>query len=202
MATAFSSLLLVVFVDRTIRHRWAVASIVLLFSAGHVVALTRINQNWREAAAIIQNTLPTFGDAMRQHGQTGRPVYVLNLPDNVRGAYIFRRGFQDALRVAVPDEHATIARTSVLSVHAIANAADPVRVHGEGPRTLRIDVGGGLMLGAPHAPTPTYTIREWSPRGFAIDFTEAADGSLILYFTPRSTAVTGRLPLRAPQANR
>jgi len=132
---------------------------------------------------------------MREHGRVGNPVYILNVPDNVRGAYVFRRGFHEALRLAAPDQLATMAQTYVLSVYVVSDVSQPVRVVQRGPRTMSINLGGGWLLGAPPVPTPTLTISEWSPQRFVVDFTEAATGSLVVYFTPQTTAVVGRLPL-------
>jgi 4-amino-4-deoxy-L-arabinose transferase-like glycosyltransferase len=195
MASAFACLLVVWFLDAALRRPWLVAAIVLVCCAGHVAALQRINRNWQEAALVVQETLTTFAQTMREHGRVGSAVYVLNVPDDVRGAYVFRRGFHEALRVAAPDQLATMAQTYVLSVYIVSDIAQPATVVLRGPRTMSIDLGGGWLLGAPAAPTAALAISEWAPQSFVANFGAAADGSLVVYFTPRRTAVVGRLPL-------
>jgi hypothetical protein len=194
MASAFATLLLVWFLGAAFRRTGLVVVIVLACSLGHTVALERINRNWQEAAAITRETLSGFAEVMRTSGRVGRAVYVLNVPDNVRGAYIFRRGFHEALKVTAPDQLAVMAQTHVLSVYAISDPS-PVRVVSLGPRSVRTELGGGWLIGQPNPPTADRALREWSRHSFVTDFTDLADGSLLLYFTPHATAVAGRLPL-------
>jgi hypothetical protein len=195
MASAFASLLVVWFLDAALKRVWLVAAIVLVCSAGHVAALQRINRNWQEAAVVAEETLTTFGQTMREHGRVGSAVYILNVPDDVRGAYVFRRGFHEALRVMAPDQLATMAQTFVLSVYIVDNVTTPVTVAVRGARGMSVNLGSGWLLGAPAAPTAALAISEWAPQSFAAEFGPTADGSLVVYFTPRRTAVVGRLPL-------
>jgi hypothetical protein len=195
MASAFASLLFVWLLGAAIGRPWLVAAIVIVCSVGNVLALTRINRNWQTASAITQTTLSTFADAMRTHGRIGSAVYVLNAPDNVNGAYIFRRGFHEALRLAAPDQGGAMAETYVLSVYSISHPSIPVRVTRLGPRTVHAHMGGGWLIGTPNPPTPRLALREWTAQSFGAEFTELADGSLLVYFTPDSTAIVGRLPL-------
>jgi hypothetical protein len=196
MASAFACLGLVWFLDAALRRPWLVSVIVLACCVGHVAALQRINRNWQEAAVVVQGTLTTFAQTMRAHGRVGSAVYVLNVPDDVRGAYVFRRGFHEALRLAAPDQLGTMAQTYVLSVYIVSDIAQRATVALRGPRTMRINLGGGWLIGQPPAPTGVLAISEWAPQSFVADFTAAADGSLVLYFTPQRTAVVGRLPLQ------
>jgi hypothetical protein len=193
MASAFASLLLVWFLGAAIRQPRVLAATVLVAAVGNVVALTRINQNWLEAAAIVQSAMPSFAEAVRTHGRGSQSVYFLNVPDNVRGAYIFRRGFHEALAMAAPEEVAALAETTVLSVYGIGDANVPNRVATTGPRSLAVNLDGGWLLGAASPPTPKFTLDDWSGQSFSAAFTPNADGSLILYFTPRRVDFYGRV---------
>jgi protein O-mannosyl-transferase len=195
MATAFSCLLVVWFLDRAVRHRWLLVTIVLVLCVGHVIALDRINRNWQEASTVVHDALSTLARTLRDRGTAAPSIYALNLPDNVRGAFVFRRGFHEGLRLTAPDQGAAIARTHVVSVQAITDVAERVQVERRGDRTVRVDVGSGRLIGGPAAPTAAYTMPDWTPRSFAIEFTTLADGSLVVYFTPREAAVVGTLPL-------
>jgi len=134
---------------------------------------------------------------MRSDSRIGSAVYLINAPDNVRGAYIFRRGFHEALRITAPDQVGAMAETHVLSVYSISHPSMPTRITTLGPRTLRAHMGGGWLIGAPSPPTPKLTLRDWTAQTFVADFTDLADGSLVVYFSPHSTAIVGRLPLQA-----
>lgn len=195
MASAFASLLLVSFLGAAIRHKTTVAVIVLLCAVGNVASLVRINRHWQEASAITRSALTSFGDIMRRYGRIGRAVYVLNVPDNVRGAYVFRRGFHEALRVMAPDQVSNMAQTYVLSVYSLSDVAAPVRITRLGSRAVKIDLGEGWLVGNPSPPSTTVALSEWATQSFVATFSEEADGDLILFFTPRSTSVVGRLPL-------
>jgi hypothetical protein len=195
MASAFASLLLVWFLGAALRRPALVATIVLLFAAGNLVALTRVNGNWQDASAITRSALSSIAEAMRADGRPGATVYVINAPDNVNGAYIFRRGFHEALRVVAPEQAGSIAAIHVLSVHSISHPSIPVRITQLGPRELRAELGGGWLIGSPQPSTPTLELRDWTAQSFVVQFKEPADGSLLLYFTPHAAAVVGRLPL-------
>ena len=194
MASAFATLWLVWFVAAVTERRRVVVAVVLIAAAGHLLALTRINRSWQEAAAIVQTALPSFAEVIRAHGRSGQALFFLNLPDSVRGAYVFRRGFPEALRLAAPDRLDALTDITVLSVYGIADVGRPVRVTVEGPLTVRVALDGGWLMGTANPPTPRVSLRDWSSQSFAGDFTTAAAGSLVLHFTPQRIELVGRLP--------
>ncbi len=194
MASAFAALLLVWFLAVVLQQPRVLAAIVLICAAGNVVALTRINQSWMEAASIVKNSMPTFAEVIRTHGRSGNALLFLNVPDNIRGAYVFRRGFHEALQMAAPEEMEAMADVSVLSVFGIGDVGVPVRVTATGPRSVAVKLDGGWLLGAPNPPTPKVALKDWSLQSFTADFTTGADGSLILYFTPQRVDFIGRVP--------
>ena len=53
------------------------------------------NRNWIKAARTTRGVLAEVSGAMAGGG--GKKVFVVNLPDEYEGAYIFRMGLQDAL---------------------------------------------------------------------------------------------------------
>jgi len=185
--------LLVWFLGAVIQQPRVLAAIVLVLAVGNVVALTRINQNWLEAAAIVKSAMPSFAEAVRTHGRCSSAVFFLNVPDNVRGAYIFRRGFHEALEMAAPAAMAAMAETTVLSVYGIGDANVPSRVIATGPRSMAVTLDGGWLLGAANPPTPKVALQDWSAQSFSAAFTPNADGSLILYFTPRRVDFFGQV---------
>lgn len=196
MATAFSAIFVLLWLQVVLRRQAAVAVVAAALVAVHGYALQQSNRHWQEAAAITRSTLDSFADIIRRDGRPGVPVFVLNVPDDVGGAYVFRRGFHDALRVTAPDQLAAMAHTGVLCVYRISDLAQPVRVTVAGPRTLVVDTGGSL-LGAPAPPSRYLRFESWAEQRFAASFTPDADGSLVVYFTPQQTAVVGRLPFDA-----
>jgi hypothetical protein len=199
MATAFSCLFVAAWLDVALRsRRLLVAAALAVFCVSHAAALHRSNRNWIDAARIVEGTLRTLGDIVREHGRPGVPVVVANVPDNIGGAYIFRRGFHESLRLTSPDRLAALAVTPVLSVYRIGAPPVDASVTVSGSREMTVNTGGTL-LGVPEPDTPFVALRSWSGQSFMARFTPAADGSLVVYFTPWEAALVGRLPFDSGQ---
>jgi hypothetical protein len=194
LATVFASLLTVYFADAVLRHRGLLVAAVLIWCAVHVHALTRSNHTLREAATMTEETLRTFREVVLEHGKVGAPIFLLNAVDDVRGAYVYRRGFHEALALTSPDLGAYMAQTHVLSVYIVTNVANAVTV-AQRERTVDVDLGAGTaLIGPPTASTRWFKITRWETNRFTVEFTAAASDSLIIYFTPTRTAVVGRVP--------
>lgn len=92
--------LVVVLVKRKLWRR-GIAAAVLLYM---VVFLERTNANWLKGDAITRNILRVGGRGMGDRGvvgpasQPGR-IFLINLPDEQEGAFIFRHGFPEAWRM-------------------------------------------------------------------------------------------------------
>ena len=188
MASAFAMLGLVG--SSPSRHNGnGVVAVVTVLAVGNLLMLDRFNANWREASEIIDQSLPSFAASIRAHGRSGRPIVFVNVPDNVRGAYVFRRGFPEALRLAAPDQLAALADLTVLSVYTVTDATQAVRLTTAGPKSVEVDLGGGVLIGSAGPPTSNVKLRDWATQTFGLDFTARADGSLILDFAPRRVEV-------------
>lgn len=69
---------------------WVVAGITLY----QVICLQLTLMNWRRASAAVVSILDRLKDR-----EQGRNIYIVNLPEETEGAYIFRVGFREALIV-------------------------------------------------------------------------------------------------------
>jgi len=194
LPSAFACLLVVWLLDSALQRRWLVVATTVLFFVYHVRALDRNNRAWVAAATLTRGITSSFAQVMREHGRAGRSVYVLNAPDNVRGAYVWRRGFHDALRLAAPDQLAAMSRTRVLTVHTVGDEKAPVIVTQTGPQTFDLRLGSGALTGGPSG-TPLWTLGNWSAQSFRAEFTPAAGRGLVVYFTPDQTRVAGSLSM-------
>jgi len=88
---------IVITVIQSLFFRRIIFFIVIVFSAYH---LWNVNEQWVLAGQISQNILTTLVE------QTTRPdIVILNLPDNLNGAYIFRNGLTRALKVFMKAKH-------------------------------------------------------------------------------------------------
>jgi len=74
-----------------VRRKWLPAAMVVLLCYEGVF-LEKNNWNWIKASAIANDVL---GTVLRE--KTGNKLFIVNLPDELDGAYIFRLGLPDAL---------------------------------------------------------------------------------------------------------
>lgn len=196
LPSAFACLLTVWLFDTALKRRWLVVSVTVLFSLWHLRALDRTNRTWVTAAALTRSQTTSFGELMRQHGRPGQPVFVLNVADNVRGAFIWRRGFHEALRLTSPDQVAAMAGTHVLSVYQVWDENAPVQVVRKSAHTFDFRLASGSVGGGPSA-TALYALTNWSAVGFTAEFTPAAGRGLVVYFSPHEARVAGKLEMAA-----
>jgi hypothetical protein len=69
-------------------------SLILIILSG--IQLFQANKNWIIASKICKNIV----DSVRQAGEADRLI-IVNLPDNINGAYIFRNGFRQAIELFI-----------------------------------------------------------------------------------------------------
>ncbi|HSZ33799.1 MAG TPA: hypothetical protein VK772_10845 [Puia sp.] len=55
------------------------------------------NLNWRKASSVTSSIIEKVNEEIRS-GNSGR-VYFVNIPDEIEGAYVFRMGFSDAMKL-------------------------------------------------------------------------------------------------------
>jgi protein O-mannosyl-transferase len=193
LPSAFACLLLVWFLHAALRRLWPVATIVLVCSIGHVLALDRVNRRWVTAAMLTRGITSSFREVMRDHGRPGLPVYVLNVPDSVGGAFVYRRGFHDSLRLTAPDQLSKMGRTYVLSVYTVGDASRAVTVTQVGASSFDVRLGSAELIGGQPPPGPFYEFNNWSPDAYSVEFLRAAGPGLVVYFTPQQARVAGTL---------
>ncbi len=125
LPSVFSTLWIAASLERILPRRAprmvAIGLLVLLNAVGLVFA----TRNWSAAGTLAARIV----EDIRLMGPTGR-LRVANLPDNLNGAYVFRNGFPDAVRLfggprAEPE-------VSVAFWSTLFHADDAVRVDGSG----------------------------------------------------------------------
>lgn len=194
LATAFASLFTVWLADAVVKKPAIVVAFTVVFGAWHLRALDRTNELWIAAASLTRSQTTSFGELVRSHGEPGLPIFVLNVTDNVRGAYIWRRGFHDALTLTSPDQTAAMAQTHVLSVTQVWDEKAPVTVTRPADRAFALRINSGSVAGSA-VTTPIYALTNFSPVGFTAEFTAAAGRALVVYFTPWEAKLAGRLDI-------
>ena len=97
LPSVFLSLAAVLLLRRAVASRGVLVAIVLLASGAWVAAVHHLNVNWRLAGDIARGTVADLNN-MRGNDR----LFVLEVPDNLRGAYIFRNGLGEAILMYCP----------------------------------------------------------------------------------------------------
>lgn len=101
------------------RRAFVTTSIVLVLFFR--LLLYQVNKNWIIASEITQNILNTI----KQVDRSNR-LLIISLPDNINGAYIFRNGLQNAIRLFVgPKGFKSI---TVISLFGIFSESDGIEI--------------------------------------------------------------------------
>lgn len=182
--TAFGALLTILTIDALLR-RPALRNLGAgLLIVAHGLVLQRFTNNWREAAGIFAQLIESFTVAARAHDPgPGGHFFILNLPDNLRGAYIFRRGFYIALTRHAPELGARQSFITGISSHTIVDQNDSISAAQVGPASFSLDVAPNMFLQTAPPATPFFDFPEWTPRGFRLQFTPVARDAAIFKMT-------------------
>lgn len=120
------------------RHRYLLF-IAIFWTLGASVYFLDLNQrNWREASRITRSTL----SQLKQKTGEGRAVVLINLPDEHKGAFIFRMGFQEALLMDGIDT----SRVKVINLLKPQDQPDPVRLTPSSAQRAQLPPGIELLL--------------------------------------------------------
>ncbi|MEB3280158.1 MAG: hypothetical protein VKK42_14685 [Lyngbya sp.] len=117
----FSILIAVVFGTLLNKHQLIC---ILLISCFSIVSLNQLylsNQNWKIASQISKQTLESLKSLKENEG-----MFVINLPDNYKGAYIYRNSFYPAMQLFCP--FVKVDWFIVASFHTLLNPTDEVEV--------------------------------------------------------------------------
>jgi protein O-mannosyl-transferase len=194
LPSVFACLFFVWLIGASLRRPAVVVVVTLVFGLYHVRALDRNNKAWAAAARLTYGISTTFADALNGRWHAGEAVYVLNAPDNVRGAFVWRRGLHEALALMSPAVKDAVPRTHVLTVHTVVDETAPITVQERSPSAYALRLGSGSLVGGP-SETPFWKLDEWSASGFTAQFKPAAGQGLVVYFTPERTVAAGTLAM-------
>jgi len=94
LPSVFSSIFTIFLFDLIINNRkYFIISFVCL-SLFFGISLYRSNENWREAGEISESILNSLNNVAKADR-----LYIVNLPDNINGAYIYRNGIIEAIHL-------------------------------------------------------------------------------------------------------
>ena len=142
LPSAFSSIFIIflfAFIIKN-RKRFVISFICLLLFLW--ISLYRSNRNWSIAGEISKNILTSLETA-----GTADRLYIINLPDNINGAYIYRNGIQEAIRLF--GNAGQFKNITVISYNSIYKIDDTVEVTGSSNKySVRLADPEGAFLNA------------------------------------------------------
>jgi protein O-mannosyl-transferase len=87
--------LLILTLVRHLRYQRILLFFILLYN---LFFLEKNNRNWIHASRITETVINRIRE-ISETEKSGGKVYLLNIPNEISGAYVFRQGFADALRI-------------------------------------------------------------------------------------------------------
>lgn len=123
--SAFGILLLAAVLDFIIERLRTVVAVGACLAVVSGLLLIRAESNWKDAAEIthgIRNSLETMDG--------GGTLVILNLPDNLKGAFVFRNGFRDMLSLIALDHK--WEEVVILATFALTSPDDSVCIERRG----------------------------------------------------------------------
>jgi hypothetical protein len=182
--SVFSSMLIVLAVAGSVGARSVGAAILAGMMLVNLVALERSNRIWREGGVLLDGVLHSAIALLRQHDPAAESlVFVLNIPDTLRGTYVLRNGFVSALRLLAPDR-------DLKPIRVIAVASQSTRdIHGHltafqtAPLEVELDLHEDVLFRQPPLAHPFFTFRDWTPHGYTIQFAPAVARALVLHMS-------------------
>jgi hypothetical protein len=195
LPSAFACLLVVWTIDALLRKPSLVTVATLLFCWWHVVELRGQNRLWKAAGDMSEEMTASFGPIVREHWRPGQPIFLMGLPDNLRNKFTWRRGFHEGLRVTNPDTADAVARTYVMSILDVADVDAHADVRQLTPNTFELQLTN-ITINPSGRPSSNayYTVHEVGATRYIAEFTPMAGRGLLMYFTPRKTALAARIP--------
>jgi protein O-mannosyl-transferase len=191
-ASAFSCIFFVQATRTLFRRRWLAIAICAMVIAGHSAALVRANAQWEASGQLTRGIVDSFADQALAHDPAGTGgIFILNLPDNVGGAYVFRNGFYSAVKLVRPEVAGRTGRTFGIATQSVGSAADQAHVVRPGGRIFAIDFGSNQVIQPEIPSNGLYRIVSQTRQSYEVAFTDSIDSALVLYLTGGRLASAG-----------
>jgi hypothetical protein len=180
-ATAFSSLLIVCAV-RTIAASRAIALVLCgVLIAWHAAVLRGSAARVHAAGAMARSLAGSFANEVRRRDPDGRAgIFLLNLPDNVGGTYVFRSGFGTAIRLVAPEALDALSRTDLPATHGLGSGSDVLHVRQETAETFTFDAAPNALVPREMPDTARYRVVSRTPSGYRVQFARGVRPTIVL----------------------
>ena len=182
LASAFACVFAMQSIEAVFRRRSVLVVFASLIIVWHSAALVRANGRWRASGELTRGIVESFGDEAAAHPATETPlIFILNLPDNIGGAYTFRNGFYSAVKLVRPDAGPRTGLTFGVATQSVGTLQDHARVTMSEQRRFAIDLGSNRVIQPQIPSTGQYRILSQSSESYEVEFTDSIDVALVLY---------------------
>lgn len=182
LASVFSAVVLVMLINLFTKKKSLTVIVIFIIMALNIFSLFKANYNWRRAGEISKSILYSFRDRFEVMN-TGNQnlLFILNLPDNINGAYIFRRGFINSIKLFFKKD--LKKRVVGVCTHTLQSEDDRFNVDhlGNGLYYLHIGENRFLQNPVPSLP-PLYEIRRFKTNEFLLQLKQDVKNCLIFYY--------------------
>ncbi|HEX6465174.1 MAG TPA: hypothetical protein VFZ98_11990, partial [Vicinamibacterales bacterium] len=192
--TAFGAVVTVAVIEALVRASALRAAILVLLIGGHAALLVRLQARWRDAGEVFHGIMTTLVAAVRAD-DPGTPglILLLSLPDDMHGAYVFRRGFWAALHFYAPDLAARDQSIFSIDTQTIDLPTDTVYARRLTPGRFVLDVTPHQFLSTAPPVRPFYTFVEWTQSRYTVELAPTIGKALVLYVSAARTNVLGKV---------
>jgi len=176
-------------VDALVPPRALKAVVLVLLIGAHAVLLQRMHARWQAAGETFAGVTRSFVEQVRAHdpGADGL-VFLLSMPDNVRGAYVFRRGFYAALHFIASDLAARGASIVPIESQTMTRPSDESRAARVAPMRFTLDVSPNMFLSVQPPLRPFYAFPSWTRSNYLLEFTPAIGRAAVFDVSAGRTA--------------
>lgn len=193
LPTAFSCILVITAIRTVLTRRMAVLACAVVIGV-NAVALVRANARWGVSGTMTRSIVDSYaGEVLKHKPPDTAATFILNLPDNVGGAYVFRNGFYPAVQLVRPEVAARTGRTLIVATQSVRGLGDETRVTNAGDGRFRVEIGNNRFL-QPQIPSSVhYRIESQTPGSYQVKFGPSLKAGLVLYLTGGHLQVAGTI---------
>jgi hypothetical protein len=184
LATVFSCLLVVGATAAVLRQRALVIVACGVLMLWHGIVLARNTVRWHEAGEMAHAIIDTYATTVRLRDPGNRQmIFLLNLPDNLMGAYVYRRGFYPAVQLFAPDVAATSGRLVQIASNSFSSLDGRTAASRMSPNRFALDVAPGRFLQTEISSSMWYRTVSLDPASLTVEFTDSIKSALVLHTT-------------------
>ena len=182
LATVFSSLFVVATANVVLRQRALVLTTCGCAIGWHAFVLVENTTRWRDAGRLARGIVETFSDGVRHYDPDARQaIFLMNLPDNLDGAYVFRRGFTPAIELFAPDVRSSTNRTFLIATNSFPFPRATTRATVLDGARYRLDVSPGRLIQPRVAPSIWYGITAQTAETYDVAFADTIATGLVFH---------------------